>query len=178
MMSRRRILGIDPGSRVTGFGVIDVVGQQRLYVSSGCIRTPQGASLADRIKVIVEHLFEVIDTYQPDEAAVEQVFVNVNPAATLMLGQARGAAVTALVIRSLPVAEYTALQVKQSVVGHGKAPKEQVQAMIVRLLSLSGTPQSDAADALAVALAHANHSHSAVAAFTRQGLRIKGGRLA
>ncbi|GGY10038.1 crossover junction endodeoxyribonuclease RuvC [Paludibacterium paludis] len=175
---KRRILGIDPGSRMTGFGVVDVVGQQRLYVASGCIRTPDGAALAERIRVIVTGLFEVVDTYRPDETAVEQVFVNVNPAATLMLGQARGAVVSALVMKDLPVAEYTALQVKQSVVGHGKAPKEQVQAMIVRLLSLSGTPQADAADALAVALTHANHSHAALAAFTRQGLRIKGGRLA
>ncbi|BAK75164.1 holliday junction resolvase RuvC [Pseudogulbenkiania sp. NH8B] len=174
----RRILGIDPGSRITGFGVIDVIGQQRHYVASGCIRTPQGAPLAERIKVIVDGLFGVVDTYRPGEAAVEQVFVNVNPAATLMLGQARGAVLAALVLKQLTVAEYTALQVKQSVVGHGKAPKEQVQAMIVRLLNLSGTPQADAADALAVALAHANHSHAAVAAFTRQGLRVKGGRLA
>ncbi|TDR80331.1 crossover junction endodeoxyribonuclease RuvC [Paludibacterium purpuratum] len=173
----RRILGIDPGSRITGFGVIDVVGSQRHYVASGCIRTPQGAPLAERLRVIAEHLFEVIETYRPQEAAVEQVFVNVNPAATLMLGQARGAVVTALVLRQLPVAEYTALQVKQSVVGHGKAPKEQVQAMVVRLLSLSGTPQADAADALAVALAHANHSHDALAALSSQGLRVKGGRL-
>ncbi|SMF52205.1 crossover junction endodeoxyribonuclease RuvC [Pseudogulbenkiania subflava] len=174
----RRILGIDPGSRITGFGVIDVIGQQRHYVASGCIRTPQGAPLTERIKVIVDGLFGVVDTYRPGEAAVEQVFVNVNPAATLMLGQARGAVLAALVLKQLAVAEYTALQVKQSVVGHGKAPKEQVQAMIVRLLNLSGTPQADAADALAVALAHANHSHAAVAAFTRQGLRVKGGRLA
>ena len=173
----RRILGVDPGSRITGFGVIDVVGQARHYVASGCIRTPESASLAERIKVIVEHLFEVIETYRPHEAAVEQVFVNVNPAATLMLGQARGAVVTALVLRDLPVAEYTALQVKQSVVGHGKAQKEQVQAMVVRLLSLSGTPQADAADALAVALAHANHSHAALAALSSTGVRVKGGRL-
>ncbi|MBI3144418.1 MAG: crossover junction endodeoxyribonuclease RuvC [Pseudogulbenkiania sp.] len=174
----RRILGIDPGSRITGFGIIDVIGQSRHYIASGCIRTPQGAPLAERIKVIVDGLFGVVDTYRPGEAAVEQVFVNVNPAATLMLGQARGAVLAALVLKQLTVAEYTALQVKQSVVGHGKAPKEQVQAMIVRLLNLSGTPQADAADALAVALAHANHSHAAVAAFTRQGLRVKGGRLA
>lgn len=173
----RRILGIDPGSRITGFGVVDVVGQERHYVASGCIRTREGSPLAERIKIIVEHLFEVIETYQPHEAAVEQVFVNVNPAATLMLGQARGAVVTALVLRDLPVAEYTALQVKQSVVGHGKAQKEQVQAMVVRLLSLSGTPQADAADALAVALAHANHSHAALASLSATGLRVKGGRL-
>lgn len=173
----RRILGIDPGSRATGFGVIDVVGQQRHYVASGCIRTKQGATLAERIKTIVEHLFDVIETYQPHESAIEQVFVNVNPAATLMLGQARGACISALVLRDLPVAEYTALQVKQSVVGHGKAAKEQVQHMVVRTLNLSGTPQADAADALAVALTHANHSHAALAGFTKQGLRVKGGRL-
>ncbi|MBV8049089.1 MAG: crossover junction endodeoxyribonuclease RuvC [Paludibacterium sp.] len=173
----RRILGVDPGSRITGFGVIDVVGQQRHYVASGCIRTPEGAPLAQRLRVIAEHLFEVIETYRPHEAAVEQVFVNVNPAATLMLGQARGAVVTALVLRDLPVAEYTALQVKQSVVGQGKAHKTQVQDMVVRLLSLSGTPQADAADALAVALAHANHGGPALAAAGALGLRVKGGRL-
>jgi len=173
----RRILGIDPGSRITGFGVIDVVGQERHYVASGCIRTPAGATLAERIKVLAEHVFAVIDTYQPHEAAVEQVFVNVNPASTLMLGQARGAVVCALVLRDMAIAEYTALQVKKSVVGQGKAPKEQVQAMVVRMLSLSGTPQADAADALAVALTHANHSHAVLAALTRGGLRVKGGRL-
>ncbi|MDN0075717.1 crossover junction endodeoxyribonuclease RuvC [Crenobacter sp. SG2303] len=174
----RRILGIDPGSRITGFGVIDVIGQQRHYVASGCIRTPQGAPLTERVKVLVDGLFDVIATYRPTESAIEQVFVNVNPAATLMLGQARGACLSALVMRDLPVAEYTALQVKQSVVGHGKAPKEQVQYMVVTMLNLSGTPQADAADALAVALAHANHSGGAIGALARQGLRIKGGRLA
>lgn len=173
----RRILGIDPGSRITGFGVIDIVGQQRHYVASGCIRTPQGATLAERIGVIVQGLFDVIDTYQPQEAAIEQVFVNVNPAATLMLGQARGACVSALVIKQLAVADYTALQVKQSVVGHGKAPKEQVQYMVVKMLNLSGTPQSDAADALAVALAHANYSAGAAGRLAMRGLKVKGGRL-
>ncbi|RQO67174.1 crossover junction endodeoxyribonuclease RuvC [Aquitalea sp. FJL05] len=173
----RRILGIDPGSRITGFGVIDLLGQQRHYVASGCIRTPQGAPLADRIKVIIDGLFGVIDTYQPHEAAIEQVFVNVNPAATLMLGQARGACVSALVMRNLAVSDYTALQVKQSVVGHGKAAKEQVQHMVVRMLNLSGTPQADAADALAVALAHANLSGGAIGELARQGLKVRGGRL-
>ncbi|OQS38969.1 crossover junction endodeoxyribonuclease RuvC [Chromobacterium haemolyticum] len=173
----RRILGIDPGSRITGFGVIDLLGQQRHYVASGCIRTPQGASLSERIRVIVDGLFGVIDTYRPQAAAVEQVFVNVNPAATLMLGQARGACITALVLRDLPVAEYTALQVKQSVAGHGKAAKEQVQHMVVRMLNLSGTPQADAADALAVALAHANLSAGALGQLAQSGLKIRGGRL-
>jgi crossover junction endodeoxyribonuclease RuvC len=174
----RRILGIDPGSRFTGFGVIDVLGQQRHYIASGCIKTPSSSTLAERIKIIVSHLIEVIDTYAPTEAAIERVFVNVNPSATLMLGQARGAAISALVMKDLPVAEYTALQVKQSVVGQGKAAKEQVQHMVVRELRLSGVPQSDAADALAVALTHANHSHAAIAGFASRGMRIKGGRLA
>ena len=154
----RRILGIDPGSRITGFGVIDVVGQERHYVASGCVRTPPGAPLAERIRVLMAGLRDVITTYQPTESAIEQVFVNVNPAATLMLGQARGACIAALVDAGLPVAEYTALQVKQAVVGQGKAPKEQVQFMVVNMLRLSGTPQADAADALAVALAHAGHA--------------------
>lgn len=173
----RRILGVDPGSRITGFGVIDLIGQQRHYVASGCIRTPQGAPLSERIKVIIDGLFGVIDTYQPHEAAIEQVFVNVNPAATLMLGQARGACVSALVLRNLAVSDYTALQVKQSVVGHGKAAKEQVQHMVVRMLNLSGTPQADAADALAVALAHANLSGGSIGQLARQGLKVRGGRL-
>ena len=172
-----RILGIDPGSRVTGFGVIDVAGQNRSYVASGCIKTP-GGELPARIKAIIEGIAEIVAIYHPEHSAVEQVFVNVNPSATLMLGQARGAVLSALVLAGLPISEYTALQVKQSVVGHGKADKEQVQHMVVRLLGLTGTPQADAADALAVALCHANHSHAAIAGFARAGLRIKGGRLA
>lgn len=173
----RRILGIDPGSRITGFGVIDIIGNQRVYVASGAIRTPSGASLAERIKVLVTGIHDVITTYRPTESALEQVFVNVNPAATLMLGQARGACMTALVMKDLSVAEYTALQVKQSVVGQGKAPKEQVQFMVVTMLNLSGTPQADAADALAVALTHANHSGGAVGKLAAQGYKIRGGRL-
>ena len=147
-----RILGIDPGSRVTGFGIIDVRGREHFYIASGCIKTPPDAPLSERIAVIVRHIDEIVRTYQPQQAAVEQVFVNVNPASTLMLGQARGAALAALVMHGLPVSEYTALQVKQAVVGKGKAAKEQVQHMVVQMLSLSGTPQSDAADGLAVAL--------------------------
>lgn len=155
MKTPTRILGIDPGSRSTGFGVIDVVGREPFYVASGCIKTLRGDELAGRIGVIVEHIGEIIETYRPTAAAIERVFVNVNPAATLMLGQARGAAVAALVLRGLPVYEYTALQVKQAVVGRGKAAKEQVQHMVVQMLKLSGTPQADAADGLAVAITHA-----------------------
>ncbi|EGV36887.1 crossover junction endodeoxyribonuclease RuvC [Neisseria weaveri] len=171
-----RVLGIDPGSRVTGFGVIDVRGREHFYVASGYIKTPANAPLAERIAVITENLDEVITTYRPQQAAVEQVFVNVNPAATLMLGQARGAAMAALVMRKLPVFEYTALQVKQAVVGQGKAAKEQVQHMVVQMLGLSGTPQSDAADGLAVALTHALRNHSLAAQIRQGGLQVKRGR--
>lgn len=173
-MTHTRILGIDPGSRTTGFGVIDVVGRDYHYVASGCIRTIANDELAGRIAIIVQHIDEIIETYRPNQAAIEQVFVNVNPKATLMLGQARGAAIAALVLRGLPVHEYTALQVKQAVVGQGKAAKEQVQHMVVQMLKLSGTPQADAADGLAVALTHALRAHGLAGRLG--GLAIKGGR--
>ncbi len=172
-----RILGIDPGSRVTGFGVIDIQGQNRIYVASGCIKTPGGA-LPERIKVILQGISEVVATYRPDQSAVEQVFVNVNPASTLLLGQARGAAVAALVLAHLPVAEYTALQVKQAVVGNGHADKNQVNLMVQRLLRLTGAPPADAADALAAALTHAQHDSGAMKQLAGRGLTIKRGRLA
>ena len=170
-----RILGIDPGSRITGFGVIDWHGREPVYVASGCIKTLPNDELAGRIGMIVRGIGNLVAEYRPHQAAVEQVFVNVNPAATLMLGQARGAAVAALVLRDLPVYAYTALQVKQSVVGQGKAAKEQVQHMVVQMLGLSGTPQADAADGLAVAITHALRSQG----LARQlgGLSIKNGRL-
>ena len=170
-----RILGIDPGSRITGFGVIDWHGREPVYVASGCIKTLPNDELAGRIGMIVRGIGDLVAEYHPHQAAVEQVFVNVNPAATLMLGQARGAAVAALVLRDLPVYEYTALQVKQSVVGQGKAAKEQVQHMVVQMLGLSGTPQADAADGLAVAITHALRSQG----LARQlgGLSMKNGRL-
>ena len=171
-----RILGIDPGSRVTGFGVIDVRGREHFYIASGCIKTPPDAPLSERIAVIVHHIDEIVRTYRPQQAAVEQVFVNVNPASTLMLGQARGAALAALVMHGLPVSEYTALQVKQAVVGKGKAAKEQVQHMVVQMLSLSGTPQSDAADGLAVALTHALRNHGLAAQLNPNGMKVRRGR--
>lgn len=150
-----RILGIDPGLRVTGFGVIEQTGQQLVYVASGCIRSGEG-ELPQRLKVLLEGLQEVIAGYKPQCVAIEQVFVNINPQSTLLLGQARGAAICAAVSSALPVAEYTALQVKQAVVGAGKAKKEQVQAMVRRLLKLPGDPSPDAADALACAICHAH----------------------
>ncbi|MEA3194354.1 MAG: crossover junction endodeoxyribonuclease RuvC [Betaproteobacteria bacterium] len=125
------------------------------YVTSGCVKSGAG-ELAQRLKVILEGLKVVIDEHGPVEVAVEKVFVNANPQSTLALGQARGTAICAAVLAGLPVSEYTALQVKQAVVGHGHAAKEQVQAMVKRLLSLQGSPSADAADALACAICHAH----------------------
>jgi len=170
-----RILGIDPGLRVTGFGVIDKTGNTLSYIASGCIKTQDGA-LPQRLHTILQSLGEVIATYRPEHAAVEEVFVNINPRSTLLLGQARGAAICAAVGSNLIVAEYTALQVKQAVVGNGHAKKEQVQEMVKRLLKLEGHPQSDAADALACAICHA-HGGLGLGNLSTRGYRMKGGRL-
>ncbi|MBC7704145.1 MAG: crossover junction endodeoxyribonuclease RuvC [Rhodoferax sp.] len=153
-----RILGIDPGLRTTGFGVIDAHGSELAYLASGTISTlhVQKAGLPARLKVLFDGVREVMQRYQPDAASVEIVFVNVNPQSTLLLGQARGACITALVSNDLPVAEYTALQMKQAVVGYGKAQKNQVQEMVRRLLHLPGLPGPDAADALGMAITHAH----------------------
>jgi crossover junction endodeoxyribonuclease RuvC len=140
---------------VTGFGVIESTGSQLRYIASGCVKSGAG-ELAERLKVILQGLKVVIDEHGPVEVAVEKVFVNANPQSTLALGQARGTAICAAVLAGLPVAEYTALQVKQAVVGHGHAAKEQVQAMVKRLLALQGSPAADAADALACAICHAH----------------------
>ncbi len=171
-----RILGIDPGLRSTGFGVIDKAGNKLSYVASGCIKADAAGSLPERITTILEGLEEIIATYQPQQAAVEIVFVNVNPQSTLLLGQARGAAIAALVSANLPVAEYSALQVKQAVVGHGKAAKEQVQQMVMRLLQLPGAPSADAADALACAICHA-HGGQGLGNIATRGFRVRNGRL-
>lgn len=175
-MTVPRILGIDPGLRVTGFGVIEIHGKQLVYVASGCIKSNDKQSLPERIKTLFAGISEVIATYEPNQAVVEKVFVNVNPQSTLLLGQARGAALSALVHADLPVAEYTALQVKQAVVGQGKAAKEQVQHMVVRLLNLPGSPTADAADALACAICHA-HGGQGLGAMATTGFRVRGGRL-
>ena len=170
-----RILGLDPGLRVTGFGLVDSLGSELRYVASGCIRTRDG-ELPGRLKTLLEGVREVIATWQPDVVAVEKVFVNVNPQSTLLLGQARGAAIAAAVLAGLPVSEYTAGQVKQAVVGGGRAHKAQVQAMVCRLLSLPGVPAADAADALAAAICHA-HASTGIGTFARRGYRVRGGRL-
>ena len=169
-----KILGLDPGLRVTGYGVIEKMGSTLTYISSGCIKTPTG-ELPDRLKNILNSVQEVIARHVPGEVAVEKVFVNVNPQSTLLLGQARGAAICAAVAQDLPVSEYTALQVKQAVVGNGHATKEQVQEMVKRLLKLPGYPSADAADALACAISHAHAG--ALGGMSTRGYRVKGGRL-
>lgn len=151
-----RILGIDPGLRRTGFGLIDAQGAQLRYIASGTIVVPADQPLAERLKVILDNLREVIREGAPTVSAIEKVFVNTNSTTTLLLGQARGAALCALADSGLPVHEYTALQIKKSVVGHGHAAKEQVQLMVQRLLQLDGLPAPDSADALACAICHAH----------------------
>ena len=150
------ILGIDPGSRKTGFGIINLVGSKAEYVTSGVIRMADSDELPLRLKVIFDSLTQIIAQYCPQEMAIEQVFMAKNAASALKLGQARGAAIVAAAAQNLPVAEYEARKVKQSVVGNGAADKIQVQHMVKTLLRLPAAPQEDAADALAVALCHAN----------------------
>jgi crossover junction endodeoxyribonuclease RuvC len=176
------ILGIDPGLRITGFGVIRKEGNKLGYVASGTIRTVDG-SLPERLKTILAGVSEVVRTYGPDCAAIEKVFVNVNPQSTLLLGQARGAAICGLVDNGLAVSEYTALQIKQAVVGHGRAAKQQMQDMVQRLLTLPGVPGPDAADALGVAICHAHSGlmlstlDAMAPGLSRRGVRSRGGRL-
>ncbi len=167
-----RILGIDPGLRLTGFGLLDADRDKLSYLASGVIRTGIG-SLPARLQKIHEGIVELIEEFRPDIGVCEIVFVNVNPKSTLLLGQARGAAIGALVSRSLDVHEYTALQVKQAVVGYGRASKTQVQMMVQRLLLLPGTPSPDAADALACAVCHV-HAGAMIKAL---GSRTRRGRI-
>lgn len=173
--SRRRILGIDPGLRITGYGLIEADGAKLCYLGSGCVRAGTG-TLPTRLGVIARDVAHLIAELRPTEVAVEKVFVNVNPNSTLLLGQARGAAIAAAVLAGLPVTEYTAGQVKQAVVGAGRAEKVQVQAMVVRLLALPGVPQADAADALAAAICHA-HAASGIGVLSRGRYRVRAGRL-
>jgi crossover junction endodeoxyribonuclease RuvC len=154
--------------------VIEVRASGLRYITSGCVKSGEG-DLAARLKTILDGLREVIAANAPNAVAVEKVFVNVNPQSTLALGQARGTAICAAVIAGLPVAEYTALQVKQSVVGNGHAAKEQVQHMVRRLLELPGEPSSDAADALACAICHAHGAR--LGELPLRGLRMRKGRL-
>lgn len=179
-----RILGVDPGLRRTGFGVIDTDGTRLRYVASGTVVVPAAQALSQRLKVILDNLRQIVRDTQPDVAALEIVFLNTNPASTLLLGQARGAALCALADSSLDVHEYTALQIKKAVVGSGRAAKEQVQAMVQRLLSLDGLPAPDSADALACAICHAHVGSLAdrlalLGGPPRSGnrMRLRGGRM-
>ena len=168
-----RILGIDPGSRVTGYGVIDVMGASISYVASGCIRTADGA-LEQRLAQIYAGLSEVVGLHRPNAVAIERVFMAKNPDSALKLGQARGAALVCMANHGLSLAEYAARQIKQSVTGQGGADKAQVQHMVTAVLNLSATPQADAADALAIALTHAYSANGLLTAPSRGRRRSTG----
>ena len=154
----QRILGIDPGSRATCYGVIEKKGTRLYYVTCGVIRLSDKNSFSDRLKIIFDGLCEVIESHNPSVAAVEDVFVAANPRTALKLGHARGVAVLAALHNGLQVHDYTPRMVKQAVVGYGNADKNQVQQMVRVLLQLSSSPSADAADALAVAMCHANQT--------------------
>ncbi|MFO7831235.1 MAG: crossover junction endodeoxyribonuclease RuvC [Desulfuromonadaceae bacterium] len=162
-----RILGIDPGTRITGYGLIDQRGNRLTHVDNGAIYTRSCDELPLRLSQIYTGLLQAIETYKPDTMAIEKVFVAKNAGSALKLGQARGTAIVAGVNTGLPVFEYSALQVKSAVVGYGKAGKTQVQQMVKALLKLPEIAQEDASDALAIAICHANsHAHNS---------RMKGG---
>ena len=158
MTGKSRILGIDPGSRATGYGIIDKIGSNLGFVTCGTIRTGGENKFGDRLLVIYEGLRSVIDQYKPDVAAVEDVFLSQNPQSALKLGHARGVAVLAAMKSGLEVHDYLPRKVKQAVAGYGQADKQQVQHMVRALLELSSSPSNDAADALAVAICHANQT--------------------
>ena len=160
------ILGIDPGSRVTGYGVIETSGSKQSYVASGCIRTTDRAELSIKLAEIHNGVNEIIDEFHPDEFAIEKIFMARSAESALKLGHARGVAIVVGVLKELPIFEYEARKVKQAVVGSGSASKDQVQHMVQTLLKLPGKPQSDAADALAIAICHIN---------TKQNLDRMGG---
>lgn len=155
------ILGIDPGSRITGYGIIGVKGNVTEYIASGCIRV-MDEDLPKRLKNVFDGVSEIISQFKPNTFAIEQVFMAKNADSALKLGQARGAAIVAATCKDLPVFEYSARQVKQSVVGKGSADKVQVQHMVTHILKLHKTPQADAADALAVALCHLHTQQSMI----------------
>ena len=152
------ILGIDPGSRITGYGVIDTSGRKPQYVDSGCIRMNTADSMAKRLLTIFQGVDQLIALYRPKVLSIEEVFLHKNPQSALKLGQARGVAMCAAAMAELTVYEYAATRIKQTIVGNGHAQKEQVQHMVQSLLKLNRKPQADAADALAAALTHAFHS--------------------
>lgn len=173
------VLGIDPGSRVTGFGLIRSVGNRHQYIASGCIRTTDKAQLPDKLEEIFRGVTEIIDEHRPAEMAIEKIFMARSAESALKLGQARGVAIVAAVNRGVPIHEYEARKIKQAVVGTGAAQKSQIQHMVQQLLGLAGRPQSDAADALAIALCHIQTQHNlarmAGATAFRRGRLVKAG---
>ncbi len=156
------ILGIDPGSRITGYGVIREENRQLHYIDSGCIRTSEGV-LSQRLLEIFNGICQLMDHYSPNDVAIEQVFMHQNPSSALKLGHARGVAMVAAASHRVIVNEYSAREIKQSVVGYGAAEKVQVKQMVVNLLMLNNPPQNDAADALAIAICHSHMRHGLAA---------------
>ncbi len=155
------ILGIDPGSRVTGYGVIKAVNQDLYYIGSGCIRTSEG-ELSQRLLQIFNGICELMDQYNPNEVAIEQVFMHQNPNSALKLGHARGVAMVACASHRMEISEYSPREIKQAIAGYGAAEKVQVKHMVVQLLQLNASPQSDAADALAIAICHSYRANGNV----------------
>jgi crossover junction endodeoxyribonuclease RuvC len=161
------ILGIDPGSRITGYGIIKEIKKQLQYIDSGCIRTSEG-ELSQRLLQIFNGVCQLMEEYSPDEVAIEEIFMHQNPSSALKLGHARGVAMVACASHRLNVSEYSAREVKQSLAGYGAAEKSQVKHMVVSLLMLTSSPQADAADALAIAICH---SHMKNGLFARRKSR-------
>ncbi|MFT5350662.1 MAG: crossover junction endodeoxyribonuclease RuvC [Gammaproteobacteria bacterium] len=170
-----RVLGIDPGSRITGYGIIDMDGNHAAHVTHGAIRI-EASALPIKLRTIFEKISEVLAEYHPDEMAIEKVFMHRNADSALKLGQARGSAITACAVQNIEVFEYTANQVKQATVGKGHAAKEQVQHMVKILLCLDEIPQPDAADALAIALCH-GHSREGILRMAAGVTSVNKGRL-
>lgn len=156
-----RILAIDPGSTITGYAVVDFLGRTTSYIDSGCIRLGKEA-MPTRLMMIHQGVQELIATYQPREFAIEQIFMHANPNSALKLGQARGVALAVAALHGLPIGEYAPKAIKNAVVGTGGASKEQVQHMVKVILGLEGKIQSDAGDALAIALTHAHHLQTSI----------------
>lgn len=167
------ILGVDPGSRITGYGIIRCVGRNLLYLGSGCIRT-EVTDLPSRLKIIFDGLSEIICQYKPNQFSIEKVFMAKNADSALKLGQARGSAIVAATVAQLPVFEYSATQIKSAVVGNGRAEKTQVQHMVTQILKLPASPQADAADALAAAICHYHTCESLVSLGGRAKVRSHG----
>jgi crossover junction endodeoxyribonuclease RuvC len=167
------ILGIDPGSRITGYGVIKEHNLKIEYIDSGCIRTSPDTELSEKLLQIYDGICQLMDCYSPSEVAIEQVFMHQNPNSALKLGHARGVAMVAAASHRVKVSEYSAREIKQTVVGYGGAEKTQVSHMVVHLLSLNSTPQADAADALAIAICHSHMRHGLAVRASRKRISVR-----